>query len=180
MPDGDRFDLGSQMMPPSRPLESYRIFLAAPMSASSKQEYEQNFHDISYLQKELRDMRRVEDVYFAGEEKPSKTDFTPSPSEAFRDDVMTLAEANIFVFIYPQKVLTSALIELGMALGMKKRTFIFVRNPEDLPYLLIGARDGARSVDFMPTISISTYKDAQELARKCKDRLYDLPSEVAE
>ena len=180
MPDGDRFDLGTQMAHTPRSLDSYRIFLAAPMSASSKKEYEQNFQDISYLQQELRDMRRVESVYFAGEEKPHKSDFTPSPSDAFRDDVMTLADANIFVFIYPQKVLTSALIELGMALGMKKRTFIFVRNPEDLPYLLIGARDGSRNVDFMPTISISTYKNAAELTRKCKDRLYDLPSEITD
>ncbi|MBX2854540.1 MAG: hypothetical protein KTR21_06105 [Rhodobacteraceae bacterium] len=180
MPDGDRFDLETQMTRATRPIDSYRIFLAAPMSASSKQEYKQNFHDISYLQQELRDMRRVDTVYFAGEEKPNKTDFTPSPSDAFQDDVMTLADANIFIFIYPQKVLTSALIELGMALGMKKRTFIFVRNPEDLPYLLIGARDGARRVDFMPTISISTYKSAEELARKCKDRLYDIPSELAD
>lgn len=52
------------------------------------------------------------------------------------DDFEALKESREYFLIYPEKLASSVLVELGCALCEKKPTTIFVKHQEDLPYLI--------------------------------------------
>lgn len=52
------------------------------------------------------------------------------------DDFEVLKKSKEYILIYPEKLASSVLLELGCALCMKKMVTIFVKKEEDLPYLV--------------------------------------------
>ncbi|MEG1523362.1 MAG: hypothetical protein RR455_13015 [Bacteroidales bacterium] len=52
------------------------------------------------------------------------------------DDFEALKKSKEYILIYPKKLASSVLLELGCALCMKKMVTIFVKSVEDLPYLV--------------------------------------------
>lgn len=52
------------------------------------------------------------------------------------DDFEALKKSKEYILIYPEKLASSVLLELGCALCMEKMVTIFVKSREDLPYLV--------------------------------------------
>lgn len=117
-------------------MSEQRLFVAAPMSGfSSEDEYAVHRQDTTSLVASLRREPSVESVYYAGENTSTAAEFMDSKS-AFLADMAALNCASAFIFLYPVKVLTSALVEVGVAIGQRKPVCIIVNQTSDLPYLL--------------------------------------------
>lgn len=64
--------------------------------------------------------------------------FYASPEESAITDLNAIENATHFILFYPYKTSTSALIELGYALALRKKILIAVPDLKELPYLAQG------------------------------------------
>jgi len=95
------------------------------------------------------------DVYCAvGEPEP-----WPPASKALTIVESEMTTCDMFVLIYPDEAPTSALIEAGMALAMKKRCLFFLRSGTALPFLLT---DIARK----PSCHVVPFRDYGEMSQR--------------
>ena len=58
---------------------------------------------------------------------------------AAEKDIEALRRSRNFMMIYPHAAVTSCLLEAGYALIADMPSFYFVRNTDDLPYMMRGA-----------------------------------------
>lgn len=143
---------------------TYDVFLSTPMAAFST--------DAAY-QSARAEFKKVFDtlkqdcglsVYWAAENIEKMSDFDTLDVSVL-DDLKALQDSGRFVLIYPQKIATSALFEAGYALALKRFSHYFVRDRDDLPFLM---RELAGS---NPNVRIHTdedWKDYDDLAGKMK------------
>lgn len=61
-----------------------------------------------------------------------------SPEKSAKVDLWHLENADYFILFYPIKVVTSALTELGIAIGMNKQILIVAPDIHTLPYMVQG------------------------------------------
>jgi hypothetical protein len=112
-----------------------RVFIAAPMSGAGAQTpYDDIRNDILGVIDVLEHKYEVEDVYFAGRHISTSQEFTDAKL-ALDADLSALRDTDLFIFLYPEKVVSSALIEAGYALALKKPILVLVNDRGDLPYL---------------------------------------------
>lgn len=60
------------------------------------------------------------------------------PEDSAKIDLEQLQKADCMILFYPIKVVTSALTELGVALGLNKKVLLVVPNIQILPYMVQG------------------------------------------
>lgn len=60
-----------------------------------------------------------------------------SPSKSIQDDLYSIQNNDVFLFLHPFKTQSSSLIELGYAIALNKK-IVIVGSRKDLPYLAIG------------------------------------------
>lgn len=74
------------------------------------------------------------------------------------DDFEALKKSKEYILIYPKKLASSVLLELGCALCMEKMITIFVKCEEDLPYLV-----KKRLEEQDPSIKVEVFSSENEL-----------------
>jgi hypothetical protein len=132
--------------------DSYDLFLATPMSSIVEDaEYVLHRRGIVKLIRRLKDELGIQRTYYAGASIAGQDEFTPE-NLAVDTDLIALVQSKVFCLIYPTRVVSSALIETGYALGLKKPSILFVRQRQDLPYLLAQAGTGQGSSTLPPII----------------------------
>lgn len=117
----------------------HRIFVAAPMSSFASEQQYVDFRDrvVSFCE-ELAEQPDVLWVFFAGRHIASFSAFD-THDDALKSDADRIWESTEFILLYPEKIASSALIEVGIALGLKKGVTIVCRERDDLPYVLKAA-----------------------------------------
>ncbi len=140
---------------------AYDVFIAAPMSALGEAGYAQGRASVLDIITQCS-ARGFGPIYFAGAEIGGTESFTDE-AEALRRDLSALKNAKLFVLIYPSKLVTSALIEVGYALALKLPSLLLVRDRADLPYLLNQA-EKAGAGDLLPRLKIAPLGGADESA----------------
>ncbi len=149
-----------QNLRPTKPKKG--IFISAPMSTVSN--YESFRKEIILLAKKLKEIFNC-DVYFAGSDKETIEHFD-YPSISFSKATYMIDYLDKFILIYPTKLLSSVLVELGWALGTKKSCIVFVKDRNDLPYLL-------RTFEH-PNARIIEYKSIDNIIRLFEKHKKDL------
>jgi len=138
----------------------YDLFVSTPMAAfGTSGEYEK-FREATL--DTIRGIKRscaFSDVFFAGQEISSFKEFE-SEDLSVVQDYAALKNSTNFILIYPQKLATSALIELGWAMVMKKPIIIFAKNKDDLPFLMKNADAVYKN------IAIYEYKTSSDIQTK--------------
>jgi hypothetical protein len=141
----------------------YDLFIAAPMSAVDEATYGEGRAGILATIQRLETAHGFGAIYFAGAEIGGSASFTDR-GEALRRDFAALRNANLFALIYPAKIVTSALVEVGYALALRLPCLLLVRDKQDLPYLLNEAGDGVAG-DTLPLIQIEALRGPEQNAR---------------
>lgn len=142
-----------------------KVFIAAPMSGAADESAYQVSRDAAMrIVHRLRSAEQPYEVYFAGAGIATKAEFTPQGS-ALEQDMGFLRSADAFVLIYPEKVLSSVLIEAGYAMALGMPMVLFVRRRADLPYLLQEA-ESTSNRHLVPPITIREYRDAEDLTEQ--------------
>jgi hypothetical protein len=114
----------------------YDIFLSSPMSAfSSDSEYKKERSNILKIIDTMMSVWNVKKVYYAGESFSSNTKFDASIL-SLKYCIDALDKSKCFVMIYPQQLVSSVLVEAGYAIAKKMKSIYFVKNKNDLPYIL--------------------------------------------
>ena len=157
----------------------YEVFLSTPMSAfSDEAAYASHRNFVIKLISVLRECAAIEDVYFAGDEVKTVGDFE-APEDALTKDLAALRDSEILLMVYPEKMVSSALVEAGIAMGLEKPCLFFVRRREDLPYLLVSAERVGQS-DEMPTVKIFEYSDNEDLEHQLRSCCHEVSSLLQE
>ncbi|HTU67765.1 MAG TPA: TIR domain-containing protein [Steroidobacteraceae bacterium] len=144
----------------------YDVFLSAPMAAyKTDDEYIPARAEIEKLYIALTQTCGLR-VYWAAE-KIKKIDDFDNFDDSAMDDLQALQVSRTFALVYPKPMTTSALFEAGYALALKLPCHYWVRDRDDLPYLMkeLAGFKGA-------TVKIheqGEWQDYDELAEKmCK------------
>jgi len=141
------------------------IFLSSPMASLSDSkdlEYMEFRKGVLKVWKELKNIFKCK-VYYAGEERPTEKMFR-EPSICFKYNFDKLNEQDAFVLVYPEKLPTGALVEVGWALAKEKYCLFFVHCSTKLPYILEKASDypKTRIVQYKSFDDILTYINGHE------------------
>lgn len=114
----------------------FDIFLSSPMSAFSR--------DTDYQYERFRMLELIDifsntwnasKIYYAGEHFTSTSSFD-SATLSLSHCLSALENSELFVMIYPKKIVSSVLIEAGYALSQRTKSIYFVKNIKTLPYIL--------------------------------------------
>ena len=118
--------------------KQFDLFISAPMDALGNDEsYRQNQDVILRVMQAFRENTKMASIYFGGALPDSRAEFDDE-AQGYEAVYGALQKSQHFVLIWPQKVATSALFEIGVAAQLAIPTVIFHRESADLPYLLRG------------------------------------------
>lgn len=142
-------------------LPKHDVFLSAPMAS---------FKDDSEYQPFRAEVMKVIDalhrcglsVFCALEAIDSMAKFG-THGISTHDDMDILEHCGSFVMLYPQKLATSALFEAGYALALGRPSMYFVRNEQDLPYLMQRLPEAFTDVSILDSREWKTYEDIGNL-----------------
>lgn len=117
--------------------------------------------DINAVVEHIKKKCKFQNVYFAGEQAVDPKHYD-QPSVGLLRNVQRIRASTYFILIYPKLLPTSALVEVGMALALGKRSVWFVQNDAMLPYLLReGGAVGGRAD--LPRINIRNYERLNDI-----------------
>ena len=140
------------------------IFIAAPISGfDDKNEYKKYKTMIINL---ARDLRNNGFSVCTELEKTSGLGAYDAPDKSVDEDFQSICANDLFLMIHPRKMQTSSLIELGYALGQRKK-IIIVANKEELPFLAKGLIDGGYAL----ACDIGDLHETDLIIYKCKNLL---------
>lgn len=115
--------------------ETNSIFISTPMSAFNDElELEDNSTLIQKLYNTLEEMG-YNNIKCPALNINNSKKFNDRES-AIVDDLRNLQKAEYFLCIYPIKLASSVLVEIGYALSKSKKCIIIVKDRKDLPFLL--------------------------------------------
>lgn len=114
------------------------IFISAPMaSLEDKKKYERQVEDIKKIKNTLENDLGYNNTFFAGldDEDNERIRFR-QPDIAFQIAIEAMENSGKILFIYPEEITSSSLMEVGWALKSGKLVVIFKRKGVPLPFLL--------------------------------------------
>lgn len=150
--------------------KKYKVFISTPMaSLDDDVAFREQRTAVMGIKDALRLHCDLEPTFYAGTDIKSVKGFEMEDL-ALRLNFQALKESDKFIMIYPARLPSSMLVEVGMALAMGKDSVWFVKKNADLPYLL---RDGANAShqDGLPIIRVyeySTLKDIESHMERLK------------
>lgn len=122
------------------------LFIASPMASfDSEDEYKKDRQGILNLIDTFRKECKFKSIIYAGRDIESMSDFD-APDLSVQDDFLALRESLYFAMVLPKKIASSVLVEAGAALAQDKPSIYFVKNRNDLPFLLVQAEMAFSSV----------------------------------
>ncbi len=115
--------------------EQFDVFLSCPMaSVRSRTQYEEIRRNALTIQQCLQDDCGLS-VYFAGSGVESRENFD-EPDFSFVRDRDALVHSRYFLLYYPSRIVSSVLVEAGMAIALEKKAVYFVHDRKHLPFML--------------------------------------------
>lgn len=140
----------------------FDVFISSPMdSFDCTDALEKSNSVANNVRLALRRNGVAETIFHAGSERPTKIDYE-MPHQALVENFKILSTSDRFVFIMPENLPSSALVEVGAALAYKKPSVWFFKKGFQPPYLI---RDGsaASNRDGIPNISVYEYETTEEI-----------------
>jgi hypothetical protein len=140
----------------------YDVFISTPMFAlNSEERYRDHRNMILELIRSLREECQFE-CYYAGERRSGYGDFEVS-DVALSNDLRALRDSKFYLLVIPEVTATSALVEAGAALILRKPSTYLVQRSAGLPFALQhAANSGERD---LPRIKVYDYADLADLQR---------------
>lgn len=155
----------------------YDAFVSAPMAGfgTDAKGYQRSRADVLRLLKTLKESCAARNVFYAGETLSSVRAFEAADL-SLETDLEALRASRCFILIYPASLVTSALVEVGVAIGLRKPVVIHVLDGVELPYLLrhaqgLGESHGAIHVYRYANFSdiLHVYRANPEILRRLEE-----------
>lgn len=107
-----------------------KIFLATAMQHQTGHELE----TVTQLKRMLDNKYGQDAAFLAAAQFPTPDTYLP-PAEGYRFVVDRLQKSNLMVLYYPERVVSGALVELGLAFGLHIPVIAFTKCVANLPYM---------------------------------------------
>jgi len=139
-----------------RGLKRGKVFVGVPMASANDQEYAHYKECALAVKRALLIHTDAREVYCPCEEITNRGQFEGYKSAIIKD-FKILKESEHYIFIYPRAINSSILVEMGYAIALCKKTTIFARDVDDLPFML------KRANIAIPNLEIHTYQSASDI-----------------
>ncbi len=157
-----------------RATTAFEVFLATPMAAfGSSDEYEA--HRLHIL--EVLDLIEAEigPAYWAGRELATPDDFDASAhADQANLEALRRSRRLLFVHLSPTPLATSALIEMGIALGWRIPVTVLAPSLRSMPYMVTGLPPISMTLGFIPETRFYEAKDVASVKRLLKKYTSDI------
>jgi hypothetical protein len=148
-------------------LYKYEVFLSSPMAAyHTDEEYKAARADVKQV---FDAIRQCELRVFWAAEKIEKMDDFDALGVSVDDDLNAIEQSRHFLLIYPEKLPTGALFEAGYAFHLGCPAHYFVRDRDDLPFLMQELTGLGRPVTIHERKEWKDYADLAKKVKKHKD-----------
>ena len=115
--------------------KEYDIFISAPMTSFNEAKYDE-IHKLSEsVSDAITKHTNVKKIY-SGLLKFKSINDIEDETAAAKNDFQKISSSKKFILIYPEKIVTSCLVEIGYAICLNLPCILFVRDRDDLPYNL--------------------------------------------
>lgn len=150
----------------------YDAFISAPMASfqGDPKAYQRSRNSIRKLVNELEDGLPRRKVFYAGAQLPSVKAFEAADL-SFDTDIAALRESRCCILIYPQEIATSALVEVGVAIGLKKPVVIHVLDGVSMPFLLQHEQGASETHGAIHIYKYANFNDILQVYRANPDLL---------
>jgi tRNA A-37 threonylcarbamoyl transferase component Bud32 len=147
---------------------AYDVFVSCPMAGART---DQRYQDLR------ADALRVVDclerecgltAFYAGRDVPTRDAFD-APDYSVVVDLQALRQSRYFLLLYPEKLVSSVLVEAGIALALGKKAVYFARDARHLPFML-------RHLDRVCPVKVYEYRAVEyvlKLLRQHGARLFE-------
>lgn len=115
--------------------KEYDIFISAPMTSFNGAKHEELYKLSEGVLDAITKHTNVEKIY-SGLLKFKNIDDIEDETAAAKNDFQKISSSKRFILIYPEKIVTSCLVEIGYAICLNLPCILFVRDRNDLPYNL--------------------------------------------
>lgn len=134
----------------------YDIFISFPIAGIEDKKIRKEMNDFANLLEDELKKIGYRRIFNASLHFSHNHEHQP-PKIACETDFGALDKSKNFLLLYPERIATSALIELGYALGGQKKITMCSNNIHTLPFLARGLNEAYRNVSFL------RYEDNQHL-----------------
>ncbi|NOQ23737.1 MAG: hypothetical protein GQ564_00100 [Bacteroidales bacterium] len=139
----------------------YSIFISYPIAGAKNKTEKNEIKDfIIQIEKKLKTWGYKE-IFNATTYFDKEHDNQP-PAVASKIDLKAVHDSKSFILLYPTKVATSALVELGYALGGDKNILICTTNSKILPFLVRGFNEAFHNVRIIEYDNLEHLSDILE------------------
>jgi len=140
----------------------YDVFISSPMFAfDDEMRYQTHRRNVLRLIKALNDECSFE-CYYAGKNRLVYEDFETG-DVALSNDLQALRDSRFYALLMPETSATSALVEAGAALILRKPSTYFVQEEAQLPFALKHATNSGDAQ--LPRIKVYSYSTIDHLIR---------------
>ena len=119
-----------------------KIFLATPIAGFESDiklaEYRTSITNFIY------ELKKEHEVWAEADKIFSIKDYD-TPQYSLKFDMSKIKESHVFLLHYPQRIVTSALFELGVAVALQKKIIIVVPKRTILPFLVQGIPEALKN-----------------------------------
>ena len=142
----------------------YELYVSAPITGLGTSDVAEHHDRVLSVVAALRE--QVDSLYWPGEDIRS-VDELAAADVATDHNMRALHSSDAFVFLQFDEIVhpSSSLIELGLALGLRKKVTIFFTRTVRQPYMLEGFQGVAADLAFLPKARIYPVDDEAEVIR---------------
>ncbi len=147
--------------------ENYKndIFIAAPFSSLDEKERLSLKTGIDGINDTIKKKLGLSKIYSAMWGTGNEKDFWDPNAIKDARVLYQIKSCRFFILIFPERVQSSSLVEIGYALSFKKPTIVFYRDLHDLPNI-IRQSDSVDCISFIKKIRFSQYNDIASMIQK--------------
>ena len=162
-------DISDQKIYPStiNKIERNKVFIGAPMASTTEYEVIRGY--MVQLKKLIVEQCGLSNVYYPGDNIRTSKDFHGKGS-AIAIDFKELKECEYCIFIYPEKVASSILLEIGYAIATIKKIIIFTKEKETLPFML---QEAEKKIPNLVTYFFHDYTEILQICETEKAGLFE-------
>lgn len=142
----------------------FEIYVSAPITGLNEREIGDHHDAVAAVVESLR--HHVMSLYWPGEAVRSSAELTAADITTERN-MNALGRSQALVFLQFKEIVhpSSSLVELGVALGKRLKTTIFIAKAVQEPYMLAGFQGVAAAVSFLPKAHIYKVETPEEVCR---------------
>lgn len=128
----------------------YDVFISSAMAGlRTEEDYQKYRNEALHLEEVLKYKCNFKSIFYAGRDIKTKAEFE-AQSISLEEDFYSLRDSRYFLLLYPEKIVSSVLFEAGWAIALGKPSVYYVRDRNDLPFLM--AEASAASLNAKVTI----------------------------